>query len=291
MTIVTGPSAGPQQAPDRLRMTPGRWVALMIGVPVALALILGNGFSLVTEIGTASYHVDRAIPLNHGRLVASTGGGGITVRQGAVRSGQAQLTGTVQYSLVRPDFAVNGTGITLHCRLFTGNCGLNATFGVPPGTALDLDSGGGNMQVSGIQSTVTLTSSGGDVSLSGSGSAATVDSGGGNLSLSDLSGFLKFTTSGGDVDGRDLTSPNVTTDSGGGNVALTFTSVPAKIEVTSSGGDVNIVLPRGATQYAVTVVANGGDYTPSGSVPVNLAAHDTIAVHSGGGNVSITEPS
>jgi hypothetical protein len=290
MTIVTGPSAGPQQAPDRLRMTPGRWLVLAIGVPVALVLIIGNGFSLVTDIGTASYHVSRTVPLDHGRLVASTGGGDITVRQGAVSSGQAQLTGTVQYSLIRPDFRVNGTGINLHCRLFTGNCGLNATFGVPPGTPLDLDSGGGNMQVSGIQNTVTLTSSGGDVSLSGSGSAATVDSGGGNLSLSRLGGILKLTTSGGDVDGGDLTSPTVTTDSGGGNVALTFTKVPANIHVISSGGDVTIVLPRGRTQYAVSVVTEGGDYTPSPTVSVNQAAASRISVDSGGGNVIITEP-
>jgi hypothetical protein len=290
MTIVTGPSAGPQQAPDRLRMTPGRWLVLAIGVPVALVLIIGNGFSLVTDIGMASYHVDRTFPLDHGRRVANTGGGDITVRQGAVSSGQARLTGTVQYSLVRPDFTVNGTGINLHCRLFTGNCGLNAAFGVPPGTALDLDSGGGNMQISGIQNTVTLTSSGGDVSLSDSGSAATVDSGGGNLSLSRLGGKLTFTTSGGDVDGGDLTAPKTSVDAGGGNVALTFTKVPANINITSSGGDVTIVLPRGATRYAVSVTTDGGDYQPSPSVPTSSTAHDTITVDSGGGNVSITEP-
>jgi hypothetical protein len=288
MTIATGPSAGAQQAPDRLRMTPGRWIALAIGVPVALVLIIGNGFSLVTDIGMASYHVDRTIPLDHGRLVANTGGGDITVRQGAVSSGQARLTGTVQYSLIRPDFAVNGTGITLHCRLFTGNCGLNATFGVPPGTALDLDSGGGNMQISGIQNTVTLTSSGGDVSLADSGSAATVDSGGGNLSLSRLGGILTFTTSGGDVDGGDLTSPKVTTDSGGGNVTLTFTTVPAKVDVTSSGGDITIVLPHGKAEYAITETTSGGNY--GSSVPRNDLAANKITVDSGGGNVSITEP-
>jgi hypothetical protein len=270
MTIVTGPSAGPQQAPDRLRMTPGRWVALVIGVPVALALILGNGFSLVTDIGMASYHVDQAIPLNHGRLVASTGGGDITVRQGAVSSGQAQLTGTVQYSLVRPDFAVNGTGITLHCRLFTGNCGLNATFGVPPGTPLDLASGGGNMQVSGIQSTVTLTSSGG------------------NLSVSDLGGVLKFITSGGNVDGSSLTSPKVTMDSGGGNVSLTFTSPPANLSVTSSGGNITIVVPRGTTEYAIKESTAGGGY--GAEVPTNDLEANKITVDSGGGNVTITEP-
>jgi putative adhesin len=289
LNTVTGPVTGPPQAPDRLRMTPGRWIALAIGVPVALVLIIGNAFSLVTDIGMASYHVDQAIPLDHGRLVASTGGGDFTVRQSAASDGQARLTGTVQYSLVRPDFTVDGTGITVHCRLFTGNCGLNATFGVPPGTALDLDSGGGNMQVSGIQNTVTLTSSGGDVSLSDSGSAATVDSGGGNLSLSRLGGILTFTTSGGDVDGGDLTSPKTSVDAGGGNVTLTFTKVPANVHIVSSGGDVTIVLPRGRTQYAVSVVTEGGDYTASPLVSVNQAAASRISVDSGGGNVSITK--
>jgi hypothetical protein len=118
-----------------------------------------------------------------------------------------------------------------------------------------------------------------------------VDSGGGNLSLSRLGGILTFTTSGGDVDGGDLTSPKTSVDAGGGNVALTFTKVPANINIISSGGDVTIVLPPGTTQYAVSVVTDGGDYTPSPSVPLNLAAvGNKISVNSGGGNVSITEP-
>jgi len=183
---------------------------------------------------------------------------------------------------------VNGTGFNLHCRLFTGNCDLNATFAVPPGTPLDLDTGGGNMNISGIQNTVTLTSSGGDVSLADSRSAATVDSGGGNLSLSRLGGILTFTTSGGDVDGGDLTAPKVTTDSGGGNVTLTFTTVPAKVDITSSGGDITIVLPHGTAEYAIKETLSGGDNRVS--VPRNDLAANKITVDSGGGNVSITEP-
>jgi len=292
MTTVMGPVTGPPQAPDRLRMTPGRWLALAIGVPIAVVLIIGNGFSLVTDIGTASYHVDRTISLDHGRLVASANGSDLTVSQGPASAGAARLTGTVQYSLIRPDFTSDGTGFSLHCRLFTGNCGLNATLSVPSHTALDLNSGGGNMRISGIQNTVTLTSGGGDVALSGTGSAATVDSGGGNLRVGHLGGIVKFTTGGGNVDGSDLTSPNVTMDTGGGNVTLTFTRPPANVTITSSGGNVTIVLPRGATKYAVSVVPSGGNYSPSGSVPVKLAGTgNVISVKSGGGNVSITEPS
>jgi hypothetical protein len=289
MTTMTGPVTGPPRAPARLTMTPGRWVTLLIGVPVALAIIGLNALSLVADVGTASFPVSRTIPVDHGRLVASIDGGDFTVQQGQPGDA-AQLTGKVHYSLIRPDFSVNdGTGISLHCRLFLGNCGLNATLTVPPRTALDLTSGGGDMRVGGIQGAVTLNSGGGDVWLSGSGSAAAVDSGGGNLSVSDLGGALKFTTSGGDVDGNSLTSPKVTMDTGGGNVSLTFTRPPASLSVTSSGGDITIVLPRGATQYAISYQTSGGDY--GASVPTNKFAADKITVDSGGGNVSITEPS
>jgi DUF4097 and DUF4098 domain-containing protein YvlB len=208
------------------------------------------------------------------------------VRPGPPR-GSAQLTGTVQYSLVRPDFSVNaGTGISLHCRLFFGDCGLNATLTVPPGATLDLASGGGNMRLSDIQSAVTLDSAGGNVSLSGPGAVATVTTGGGNLSDSGGRGFLNFHTSGGDVDGSGLLSPHVEVRSGGGDVTLTFTRVPASIDVQSSGGDINIVLPPGATEYAISHQTSGGDY--GASVPLNTFAADKITVSSGGGDVSIT---
>jgi hypothetical protein len=268
-------------------MTPGRWVTLAIGVPIALAFIGWSGFSLVASIGQASFPVSATIPVEHGRLVASTDGGDITVRQGQVSGATARLTGTVQYSLVRPRLTVTNNGVSLHCRLPTGNCGLNATLDVPSHTAVALTSGGGNMQVSGIQGNVTLDSSGGDVGISGIGGRADVLSGGGNVTASDLGGVLKFGTSGGDVDGSGLFSPHVTTDSGGGNVTLVFTKIPDYVKVDSSGGDITIVVPRGNASYAIKSQASGGSY--SAQVPTNDASRHTIQVDSGGGNISIAK--
>ena len=113
---TTGPVTSPPRPPATLRMTPGRWVTLAIGVPIALVFIGWSGFSLVASIGQASFPVSTTIPVQNGRLVASTGGGDITVHQGQVSGGTARLTGTVEYSLVRPDFTVSGSGISLHCR-------------------------------------------------------------------------------------------------------------------------------------------------------------------------------
>jgi hypothetical protein len=286
---ATGPVTSPPRPPVDLRMTPGRWATLAIGVPIALVLIGWSAFSLVASIGGASFPVSATIPVQNGRVVASTGGGDITVHQGQVSAGTARLTGKVEYSLVRPRFTVSSSGISLQCDVPTGNCGLNATLDVPSHTAVDLNTGGGNMQVTGIQGNVTLDSAGGDAGISRIGGTANVQTGGGNLTASDLGGVLNFTTSGGDVDGSSLFSPHVTTGSGGGNVTLVFTKVPDYVKVSSSGGDITIVVPRGSTSYAIKSTAGGGDY--HATVPTNDASHHTIRVDSGGGNISIAEPS
>jgi hypothetical protein len=288
IAMITTPATGaPRASGGALRMTPGRWAALAIGVPTALVLIGWSAFSLVAGIGRASFPVNTSIPLQDGHLVASTGGGDLTVHQDQTRGGPARLTGTVQYSLIRPRLTISGAGVHLDCRLPTGNCGLNATLDVPLDTAVNLSSEGGNMQVSGIQRDVTLNSAGGDVTISGLGATANVSTGGGNVSASDLGSTVQFSTDGGDVDGNGLFAPYVTTYSGGGNVTLVFTRVPANLKIISDGGDINIVLPPGSTGYAINYVTDGGDYSAPG-VPVSKSGHP-IDVESGGGNISIAE--
>jgi len=284
---TSGPAARPPRPPAALRMTPGRWLALAIGVPVALALIGWTGFSLVSTLGQASFPVNATIPLEHGRLTAHMNGADINLRPGRAENGQARLTGTAHYSLIRPHVAVHGGNLNFDCRIPTGDCGLDAKLAVPPRTVVSLATGGGNMQVSGLQSSVTLNSGGGDVTVSGPEGPVTVDTGGGNLTAGDLSGTLRFSTGGGDVNGNGLFAPTVTTDSGGGNVTLAFTRPPAKLDVTSGGGDITILLPPGGTEYAITDRPGGGDYSRADTVRINSASANKITVDSGGGNIRI----
>jgi DUF4097 and DUF4098 domain-containing protein YvlB len=290
--MTTVPATRPPRAPAPLPMTPGRWITLMIGVPIVLALIGWTGFSIATAIGRASYPVSGTIPLENGQLVASTGGADITLQQDQARGNAARLAGTVQYSLVHPNFTVTGTAVNLDCRLPSGNCGLNATLDVPADTPVDLATGGGNVQASGLQRDVTMDTAGGDVTLSGIGGNTDLSTGGGNVNAGDLGGVVTFTTAGGDVTVNDLFSANVKLETGGGNVALTFTKVPASLDITSSGGDITVVLPHSTTtQYDISYQTEGGDYSaPEGLA--NLAAKDhTITLDSGGGNVNISEAS
>ncbi len=287
--MMTAPMSSPPRAPAPLPMTPGRWLTLMIGVPIALALIGWTGFSIVTGVGRASYPVTGTIPLENGQLVASMGGADVTLHQDQTRGSTARLTGTVQYSLVHPNFTVIGTAVNLDCRLPSGNCGLSATLDVPADTPVDLATGGGNVQAGGLQRDVTMDTAGGDVTLSGVGGNTDLSTGGGNVNAGDLGGIMNFTTDGGDVTVNDLFSPHVKLETGGGNVTLTFTKAPAYLNITSGGGDITVVVPHSTTtQYAISHDTGGGDY--SASVPVNLAATaHTITVASGGGNVSIAE--
>ena len=222
--------------------------------------------------------------------MASTGGGDITVHQGQVSDGTARLTGKVEYSLVRPTFTVSGSGISLHCRLPTGNCGLNATLDVPSHTAVDLSTGGGNMQVSGIQGNVTLDSGGGDAGISGIGGTANVQTGGGNLTASDLGGVLKFTTSGGDVDGSGLFSRHVTH---GLRRRQRHPGVHRGSGLRQGQQQRRRHHHRGPARQRQlrTSRATPAAATTSASVPTNDASRHTIQVDSGGGNISIAEAS
>ncbi len=255
-----------------------------------LALIGWLGFTVVDQSAHGSFPVSFGnIPVQHGRLAVNVNSGDITVRQG--QGGTARLTGTVQYGLFRPSVTpsvtASGADVDVNCpAINSGNCGLSATLDVPRLTSLTLSSGGGNLTVPGVASSVNLTSDGGDVTVSGIPGQATVSTAGGNLTVGDLAGRVQFTTDGGDVNGTDLTAPALSADTGGGNVTVAFTKAPTTLDITSDGGDVTVLLPQDAPAYNVSTTPDGGDSNVSVRTTGSHSA-DTINVGSGGGNISI----
>jgi Toastrack DUF4097 len=258
---------------NSLPMTWARRVTLVVGVPLAVTLIGWTAFHFVAEAGQGSYPVSYRIPVHAGQVSAHINGGDVTLRLGSGNG--AWLTGTVHYSLIRPSLtaysAADGTKISFDCQVPAGNCGLDATLNVPARTAVSMSSGGGNLSVSGLASDVTLSTGGGDLAADG------------------LTGHLRLSTGGGDIDGSALAAPYVTAHTGGGDITLTFTRPPASVLVTSGGGDVTIVLPHGDTAYDVRTRTDGGDITDA--VPVSTSSPNAMTVTSSGGDVAITEAS
>ena len=252
-------------------MTRARRVALALGVPACLALTAWGAFAIVGEIGQGQFPVSDTIPVSDGQVTAHFGGGSVHLDQGGV--GQAKVTGTAHYSLVRPTFTAQrvagGASFGYNCDLPVGNCGLDATVSVPAGTTTAISTDGGD---------ATVTGTTGDVTLS---------SGGGNVTADHAHGDLALTTDGGNINGTALTAARVTAGTGGGDIQIEFATVPTNVRITSDGGNITLIVPRGATQYNVNASSAGGNV--SDSLPINSSSADTITATTGGGDVTLRE--
>jgi len=255
----------------KLPMTPARRIALLIGVPCCLALTAWGAFTIVAAIGQGQFPVSDTIPVTAGQVSAHFGGGNVTLVQGA--AGQATVTGTAHYSLVRPAFTAQrvagGAAFQYDCDLPVGNCSLDATVTVPDGTATAISTDGGNATVTGTTGNVTLSS------------------GGGNVTANHTAGNLTLNTDGGDINGTALTAAHVTAGTGGGNITIEFATVPANVHINTDGGDITVIVPQGTTQYNVHASSAGGSVADS--LSIDSSSPHTITATTGGGNITLEE--
>jgi DUF4097 and DUF4098 domain-containing protein YvlB len=78
----------------------------------------------------------------------------------------------------------------------------------------------------------------------------------------------------------------VTASDQSGNITLTFTKVPDRVNVSNGSGNVRLVLPRGKTLYRVNATASSGDLVVG--VLRSAVSRHVITVTDGSGNVSVT---
>ena len=233
-----GPPAGAPGPLGPLRMTPGRWVALAVGVPVALALIGWTGFNLVTTVARGSYPFSYAVPVHDGQVAVNINAGDVTLRE-APGSSTARLTGIVQYGLFRPGISESttptGANVGVNCNGINRNCGMSATLDVPARTAVTLWSNGGNIAASGFSSGVTLSADGGNVTATDLTGNLQLDTGGGDLTGSGLTGALQIATEGGNVDVGNWTerAGTMRVDTGGGD--LTANGLTGNVQLAHRG--------------------------------------------------------
>lgn len=330
MTFIstTGQSRAATPAPSgALRMTPGRWAALAVAVPVALALIGWTGFSLVTSFAKGSYPFSYPVRVHGGQVAVTVNGGDVTLHQSSGTA--ALLSGVVQYGLIRPGISesttVSGADVSVKCNGINGNCGMNAVLDVPARTAvtllsdggdigasgfssnmnlsteggnvaagnltgqLKMDTGGGDLTGTGLSGSIQLTTEGGNVSASDLDGPMRIDTGGGDLTGIGLTGTIQLSTEGGNVKGDAVASQQVTIQSGGGDVTLALTQVPRNLQITADGGNVTVILPHGDAKYDISTPDTQGGNVSYPSTIVSSASHNAITVDSGGGDISISQ--
>jgi hypothetical protein len=290
-------------------MTGGRRAALVIGVPVCLALVAGTGFSLVADIGEGHYPVSKIVPASTTALTMNVTGQ-VTIRP--TTASQATLTGTATYSLVRPAVtehtSAGATTLGYACDIPTGNCGLDATVNVPATvTTLTANSGAGDATVTGTTGPVNVSTGDGNVSVShasgplilntNSGgiqvnairsATLSASSGDGNIQAEGVaSTTITANTDSGNINGSDIATAAITASTGDGDIQIVFTSVPRDVRVNSNSGSITLVLPPGPTQYNVTANTDSGSV--SDTVPRNSSSPNTIAASSGSGSITIRQ--
>jgi len=73
---------------------------------------------------------------------------------------------------------------------------------------------------------------------------------------------------------------------GSGDITLTFTKVPDRVQVSDSSGNVTVVLPPGPTAYDVIASSSSGNTAVT--VPRSSSSKHVISVTSGSGDVTVT---
>lgn len=153
--------------------------------------------------------------------------------------------------------------------------------------AADIDSSSGTVSASDVQGLLTVTSEGGDITASGAGSA-NLDSGSGNVSASGIPGDLTITSEGGGIDAHDTGSATLISGSG----PVTARAVAGTLDVTSAGGTINIAGARGVTLDSGSgdVVAQSVDgplnATTSGGKLQVIGLTGTLTADTGSGDVN-----
>lgn len=291
MAVTAPPGTTGSPAPaGRLPLTRGRITALAIGIPIALALVANTAFSLLAPFAEGRYHVSYTAPASTRSLTMNSSGGQVSVSP--TNGDRVTLSGTAHYSFIRSTFStqVNGgdTAMNYHCApLPSSNCGLDAQIGMPAGLPVSVSTDGGDATVTSISAPVTLHSDGGNLSASHVTGLLNLSTGGGDIRLNAIgSATVTINTSGGNIQAAGVTSPVVTASTGGGDIQIVFTSVPRNVNVNTSGGNITLVLPA-AAQYSVYTHTDGGNV--SDGLSKNSDSPNKISATSGGGDITLSQ--
>jgi hypothetical protein len=272
-----------------LPMTTGRRVALLLGLPVALAVIGWTGLTAVAYAGQASFPVRLSVPVHGSTVSLSAGDADVRVTQAP--GSQLNLTGTAHYSIIRSTVTWHNTRsgvvVTPQCHFVVGNCSFNFHAVVPEGKRALISAGSGNVTLANLSGPVSAETGSGNIHAENVPDAVTMATGSGDISGATVSGAkVTVKTGSGNISIERLTGAHVIASAGSGDITLTFTKVPDRVHLDNGSGNVTLVLPPGSTQYQVNAATDSGDRLVT--VPTSSASPHVITVSDGSGNVSIT---
>ena len=167
---------------------------------------------------------------------------------------------------------------------------------VPARYTVNVRTGGGGIEIKDTTGLAKLKTSGGDIAARNVHGAVELRTSGGSIVADKIRGDVDADTSGGDVrlqriDGR------IKAHTSGGSVRCSLVGANRGITATTSGGDIELIVPRGTTAH-VEASTSGGDV--SSDLPISASVRKTgrlegavngggapIYAHTSGGSVSV----
>lgn len=243
MAVVAGPS----------RRSPLRLALAVVGAIVSLVLIAIGAFML---LDLAARHSFRTAVHYAGvrTLIVHNGAGDVTLHSvpaGGALTVRENETESLARPKVRSEMAGNGTlTLTAACpgRL---QCSVNYELSVPRNVAIQVSSGFGNIDATGLASTSSI----------------------------------QLGTTAGDIDANGLSAPDIRLSTGLGGVTAVVTQPPRRLTANTGAGTLNLTVPN--VTYAVRATSSLG-HVSDAAVRVDPAAPRSIDVNSSVGDVTIS---
>lgn len=249
-------------------LTPGRRVALVLGLVATLALTAQTAVGVVAALGRTTVTEDVAVPTPGQLFSLSSGEGDVEVYPS--KDGRLHVQAIKRFGLREPRVVQSGAGNDLRlsttCRTLEPSCSVDFRVAIPAELALTVSTGSGDVDVRGVAGAVTVSAGSGDIAVADAAAPVSVRAGSGDITLENVAGRT--------VDAR----------TGSGDIDAAFEQVPVEVRARTGAGDVSLVLP-GSAAYAVDVDTGAGDET----VTVDMAASspNRIYVRTGSGDVSV----
>ncbi len=267
-----------------LPVTRARRTALIIGIPVALALIAAvvplwarGALQFAAFHDRIGYTVRLNAPVRDGQVKVSLGNGNMVFH--ALPGAQdISAVGDLTGSLARPRFSHpdKGDGLDLnpYCTVPFGNCDIDFTVTAPAGLPVTLKNAFGNLTASHLTGPVSLTDNSGDIFTSGLAGRIGVNDQFGTIHASRLTGSMRLVNNSGDIDVSRLTGPITLNDQFG---TIHASGLSGSMRLVNNSGDIDVSGATGDTRLQDAF----------GNVTVTGLAAGSVVASNNSGNITL----
>ncbi len=235
----------------------------------ALALILSPLAGCIVVVqGEGEYNDSFEIEQACSSVVLTVESGDVSVIRGDVDGVQVSYGATGIGDAPWVDAEVSGDTVYLDGHCGEGlSCGVDVAIVVPAGVGVAVETGSG------------------DVSLSGLTAGGVVHTGSGDIAVSCVEGDWSLDTGSGDIAGLCLRAPALDAHTGSGDVSLVWSEPVFYAGVETGTGDVVLAVPRGA--YDVDLDTGSGDVALAG-IELTPGGDRVLEVSTGSGDIAVT---